>query len=157
MSDVYELEQRYMHNSNETVSTYDVHLIINSKEKLQFNSEWTFNSSINERAIQNDPHKSYNESINVKDTKNFIDIETQRKALEEVEKVFSLIKENINFFQDIIRIYLQKNELKTLLFLFKENLYQRKNNKQYCAEMLNRYTNILNNLKIITNGSGDIK
>lgn len=138
--------QRSMHHSNKNLTTYDLIMELNQKEKLSYNSGVDFSRSTAELERQSRP-EAYIHNSSVGNKPNlFIELRQQRREIDMVEKLFSFLKTNKNYFEDIIRIYLNRNELISFLYMSKTMLNQKCINNLNCDYHLNKNTNIICNL-----------
>jgi hypothetical protein len=152
-----EIYDRDLHSSRNKLTTFDTKIYVNLKETCAYSQTIDYaGNNRNELERQADPVRSLARTTSFVEPALNSEISNVRIETIEVEKIISIFKANKFYFEDIIRMYLNNNELKTLLYLFKDTLYLLKESGVRVAQEINFYANAIRNLAKILTVNGDL-
>lgn len=133
-------------NPDRRLTTYSLTIDTTITEEMPIRVNSRFSASQSELKRQASAYDSLENTIKHNPQSSTIELPTIRNGLHNMEKLISYIHSNVKFIEDVVRIYIDKEELEAFLYMSKTKLEYLSDIGKNISKDLDNATKILSNL-----------
>ena len=105
------------------ITTYNTTIKTSVKQNTSIIETKVYRSTANELLRQKNPESSLSESLSrISKPDEVVELSSTRAGLHNMEKLISFIYANIDFIQNLVRMYITNNEFETFLYMYKTKI-----------------------------------
>lgn len=105
------------------ITTYNTIIKTNVKQKTQIIKTKMYKFTVDELIRQQNPELSLTESLpKISKPNEVVELSLTRAGLHNMEKFISFVYTNIEFIQNLVRMYITNNEFETFLYMYKTKI-----------------------------------